>query len=282
MEVVDDEDDDAAGGVVGRARRRQNDAFANRRRRRHLRGVGAAAMNQHERRELLLDAVFVELEIVLGEIGLELPAPVPDDDVGADQVDRGRGRSAFGPSAPARAAAAALRVRRRLNSARSPATIQGANFSLFHRASSIPGSVALHGTSCDRYHGGIQVRFRRARSFGSVLPPSGCRAARRRRRRRPLAGTAAGVAVPARRADRESSARIVEPLSHLLLGDPGVGIQRLGLRAQLLDARGVSAALGDARLQLGVSRAQASELLAADDRCSTGIAGGRRSSASGA
>ena len=54
----------AAGGVVGRPVARQDDAFLHRRRRRRLHVVDAAAVGQHERDDLLLDAVFVDLELV--------------------------------------------------------------------------------------------------------------------------------------------------------------------------------------------------------------------------
>ena len=87
MQVVDEDDEDPPGGVVGRARRRQDDARLRLRRRRQRLVVDAAAVGQHERHDFLLDAVFVDLELVLLQIGDELAAVVADDDVGRDDVD---------------------------------------------------------------------------------------------------------------------------------------------------------------------------------------------------
>ena len=44
-------------------------------------------MHERERRNLLLDAVFVDLEIVLLQVGDELPLIVPGDDVGRHEID---------------------------------------------------------------------------------------------------------------------------------------------------------------------------------------------------
>ena len=55
-----------------RARRRQDDAFLRRRRRRRREVVHAAAVHQRQRRDVLLDAVFVDLEVVLRQVGDEL------------------------------------------------------------------------------------------------------------------------------------------------------------------------------------------------------------------
>ena len=45
-------------------------------------------MRQHERRDLLLDAVLVDLELVGLDVGDELIALlVADDDVGRDEID---------------------------------------------------------------------------------------------------------------------------------------------------------------------------------------------------
>ena len=62
VEVVDEDQEDAAGRVVGRPALRQDDAFLHRRRRRRQQVEHAAAVRQHERHDLLLDAVLVDLE----------------------------------------------------------------------------------------------------------------------------------------------------------------------------------------------------------------------------
>ena len=58
VEVVDEDQEDAAGGVVGRPALRQDDAFLHRCGRRRQRVEHAAAVRQHERHDLLLDAVL--------------------------------------------------------------------------------------------------------------------------------------------------------------------------------------------------------------------------------
>ena len=73
VQVVDEDQEDAAGGVVGRPRRRQDDAFLRRRRRRRGDVVDAAAVRQRERDDVLLDAVFVDFELVFLQVGDELP-----------------------------------------------------------------------------------------------------------------------------------------------------------------------------------------------------------------
>ena len=88
MQVVDEQQEHAAGRVVGRTVARQDDAFLHRRRRRRLHVVDAPAVGQHERRDLLLDAVLVDLELVRLEVGDELIALlIADDDVGRDEID---------------------------------------------------------------------------------------------------------------------------------------------------------------------------------------------------
>ena len=79
--------EDAAGGVVARARRRQDDALLRRRRRRRLQVEDAAAVDQRHRRHVLLDAVLVDLDLVLREIGDELIPAVANDDVGGHEID---------------------------------------------------------------------------------------------------------------------------------------------------------------------------------------------------
>ena len=74
VQVVDEEQEHAAGGVVGRPVARQDDAFLHRRRRRRLHAVGAAAVNQLQRRDVLLDAVLVDLDLSGLEIRDELVA----------------------------------------------------------------------------------------------------------------------------------------------------------------------------------------------------------------
>ncbi len=72
VQVVDDDQEDAAGRVVARPRRRQDDAFLRRRRRRGLQVVDASAVHERQRRNVLLDAVLEDFEIVLREVGDEL------------------------------------------------------------------------------------------------------------------------------------------------------------------------------------------------------------------
>ena len=76
-----------AASLVGRLRR-QDDAFLYRRGRRRQLVVDAAAVRQHQRHDLLLDAVLVHLELFGLEVGDELVAPlVANDDVGRDEID---------------------------------------------------------------------------------------------------------------------------------------------------------------------------------------------------
>ena len=56
-------------------------------RRRGLQVEGAAAVHQLHRRDVLLDAVFEHLEVVLRQVGHELAVAVADDHVGGDQID---------------------------------------------------------------------------------------------------------------------------------------------------------------------------------------------------
>ena len=48
----------------------------------------AAAVRQHERDDVLLHAVFVDIEVVLRQVRHELPAVVADDDVAGDRGRR--------------------------------------------------------------------------------------------------------------------------------------------------------------------------------------------------
>src|SRR5262245_19726406 len=89
MQVVDDDQKDAAGGVVPRSGGGQDDPFLRRRRRWSLQIVDAPAMHQRERRNLLLDAVFEDLELVLGQVSDELIAAVAHDRIHRDEVDTG-------------------------------------------------------------------------------------------------------------------------------------------------------------------------------------------------
>ena len=188
-------------------RRRQDDALAHRRHSRSLRLVHATAVHERKRGELLLDAVLVDLEVLLRKVGLELPSPVPDDDVGADEIDGGpegrarhvgRGRRGWRWRAGAAGSSAAVRAacRRRLGPLpESPRQARAANvlvvmmvcqYSKLSRASYSPSLDELSGSSA----------FGAAPPF-ATLPDV---AARRD-------ATAAGDADRARRADRESSAR---------------------------------------------------------------------------
>jgi hypothetical protein len=54
----------------------------------------------------------------------------------------------------------------------------------------------------------------------------------------------------------------LDALPHFLLCDPGVRVQRFGLRAERVNPFGVPAPLRNARQQFGITRAQACELLA--------------------
>ena len=135
MKIIDDEDDDSARGIIRRARRRQDDAFVYGGRRGSLRLVDTAAVDECERVELLLDAVFVDLEIVSRQVGLELPAPVADDDVRADEVDRGPegrvrrvGHCRPGAGSGAAGCCAFGASPKAGTTASKPATSQGANF----------------------------------------------------------------------------------------------------------------------------------------------------------
>ena len=77
-----------------------------RRRRRRRDVVDAAAVGQRERDDLLLHAVFEDLEIVFLQVGDELAAVVADDDVGGDEIDARADDLLAGPRAPAARAAA--------------------------------------------------------------------------------------------------------------------------------------------------------------------------------
>src|SRR5436190_1475310 len=87
MEVVDKDEEDAARCVGGWPRRRQDDALLDRRRWRRGEIRGAPAVHEDERDDILLDAVFEDRELVLRQVGHELPLLITDDDVGGDDVD---------------------------------------------------------------------------------------------------------------------------------------------------------------------------------------------------
>ena len=87
VQVVDEDQEDAPRRVVGRARRRQQDPFLHRRRVRGHVVDHAAAVREHEGDQLLLDAVLEDLEVLLAQVGDELPLGVADDHRVGDQVD---------------------------------------------------------------------------------------------------------------------------------------------------------------------------------------------------
>ena len=236
------------------------------RRGRCLRLVHAAAVHERKRIELLLDAVLVDLEIVFREVGLELPAPVADDDVRADEVDRcpegrvrrvGRHRRGRG-----RRRGRLLRVRRVAKSRdhRQKARNEPGRKRLVVIVENSRSSIARGKGRGGRGNCSSPLTPRPCRvQFGRRRPLSRRPAARpprrdRRRRRSPSAA----------RKSRIFGSNDSMPLTDFLVGDPRVGVQRFGLGAQRLDALGVAAALGDAGQQLGVSRTQARELLASE------------------
>ena len=88
VEVVDEQDEDAPGRVVARPDRREDDAFRRGGGRRQREVRHPAAVHEDERRDLLRHAVFVEIEVVFGEVGDELAPGIPGDDVVGHQVDR--------------------------------------------------------------------------------------------------------------------------------------------------------------------------------------------------
>src|SRR5687767_10737832 len=91
MEVVDDDDKDATGRVAARPVRRQDQAVAARRRwREHV--VLAATMDHRQRDDLLFDAVLVDLELAVLEVGDELTSCVADDGVRPHEIDARRER----------------------------------------------------------------------------------------------------------------------------------------------------------------------------------------------
>ena len=88
VQVVDDDQEDAAGRVVPGPRGGQDDAFLRGWRGRRLQVEHAPAVHQGHRRHGLLDAVFVDLEVVLREIGDEDVLGVAHDYVGRDEINR--------------------------------------------------------------------------------------------------------------------------------------------------------------------------------------------------
>ena len=87
MEIVDEEQEDAARYVGARTARRQHDPFGRRRRRRRQHVGDAAAGDHRHRRDVLLHAVFEDLEFFLLQIGDEVALLVADDDVVRDEID---------------------------------------------------------------------------------------------------------------------------------------------------------------------------------------------------
>jgi hypothetical protein len=87
VQVVDDDQEDAAGRIVARARDRKDQPFLLHRRWRRCEIVDAAAVHQRQRGNVLLHAVFVNLEVVLREVGDKLVLAVTRDDIGRDVVD---------------------------------------------------------------------------------------------------------------------------------------------------------------------------------------------------
>ena len=88
MQIVDEEQEDAPGDVVARPRRRQDDPLGRRRRRRREHVGDAAAGDDRHRRDVLLHAVFEDLELFLLQIGDEVALVVANDDVVRDEIDR--------------------------------------------------------------------------------------------------------------------------------------------------------------------------------------------------
>ena len=66
---------------------RQDDALLRRRRGWRLQVDHPAAVHQRHRRQVLFDAVLVDLDLVLRQVGYELVAAVAGDDVGRHQID---------------------------------------------------------------------------------------------------------------------------------------------------------------------------------------------------
>ena len=88
VQIVQEDQEDAAGRVGRRSRRRQDDALLGRRRRRGLEIERPSAMDEDERDDFLLDAVFPDLEIGLREIRRKQAVLVANDGVRGDQIDR--------------------------------------------------------------------------------------------------------------------------------------------------------------------------------------------------
>ncbi len=88
VQVVDEQDEDAPGRVVARPGRRQDDALRRGGRRRQRQVGHAAAVHEHERRDLLRHAVLEQFEVLLRQVRHELALGIPGDDVVGHQVDR--------------------------------------------------------------------------------------------------------------------------------------------------------------------------------------------------
>ena len=88
VQIVDEDEKHTAGRVVGRPVRRQDDAFLYRSGRWCQLVIDTAAVRQDQRDELLLDAVFVNLEFLGLEISHELVIPlVANDHIARDEID---------------------------------------------------------------------------------------------------------------------------------------------------------------------------------------------------
>ena len=87
VRVVDEDQEDAPGSVARGTRGRQQQPFLCGCRRRADLAEDAAAVREQEHDQLLPDAVFEDLEIILAERGHELPELVSHRDVGGDEID---------------------------------------------------------------------------------------------------------------------------------------------------------------------------------------------------
>ncbi len=128
-----------AASLVGRLGG-QDDALLRRRRRRRLNVVDATAVREHERHDVLLDAVFEDLEIAGLQVRHELVAVVADDDVGRDEIDADtEGRLLRRGRLRLRGAAAA--VPRRLRAIRSANAPAHKNLAVFRMARVYPKPI---------------------------------------------------------------------------------------------------------------------------------------------
>ena len=159
------------------------------------------------------------------------------------------------------------------SSAKSPATIQGANrVSDFHDAQPVyqparkPALYVVLLVAAVLFAHRPRLPSSAARSSGELddgsavgvwpataEPPGSGRTLGRRSAARP-GGTAPPALQPNRRAKLPNlRLELLQALARLFNRDPRIWIERFRLGAQFFDACGLAAALGDARLQLGVS-----------------------------